>query len=270
MWKRVLAAIAALVLGLVGVVLVIAYANRADERALAGMETVEVLVARETVPEGLTGADVADYVEAKKVPLAFVAEGALDDLRDVSDLVLTAELNPGEQLTNARFATPEETRARGTFQLPEEAKKLHQVTVPLSKPRALGGDIAPGDTVGVFMSFDVSEADGYVLGSDGRVRRQETSDDASGACSMSITHIGLHKVLVVRVDGGAVPSGDEEQKAENEVLVTLALEAPDAEQLVFALEFGEVWLSLEPEDASEDGTGPVVVTVPDEARNVFE
>jgi pilus assembly protein CpaB len=38
------------------------------------------------------------------------------------------------------------------------------------------------------------------------------------------------------------------------VLVTLALTAPDAEQLVWGMENGSVWLSAEPTDATEDGT----------------
>ncbi|TQM96424.1 hypothetical protein FB476_1292 [Ornithinimicrobium humiphilum] len=57
------------------------------------------------------------------------------------------------------------------------------------------------------------------------------------------------------------------------MLVTLALAAADAEKLVYAMEFGTVWLSLEPESASEDDTKVVVTLMPrraSELRDVFE
>jgi pilus assembly protein CpaB len=38
------------------------------------------------------------------------------------------------------------------------------------------------------------------------------------------------------------------------LLVTLALSAADAEKIVFAAEFGSIWLSHEPSTADESGT----------------
>lgn len=52
--------------------------------------------------------------------------------------------------------------------------------------------------------------------------------------------------------------------------MTLALSAPDAEKLVFGMEWGTVWLSYEPEDANEDGTDIVVLTPQTDVRDVFE
>ena len=39
------------------------------------------------------------------------------------------------------------------------------------------------------------------------------------------------------------------------ITVTLALEAPGAEKLAFALEFGKVWLAVMPDGAKVDNTG---------------
>ncbi len=38
------------------------------------------------------------------------------------------------------------------------------------------------------------------------------------------------------------------------LLVTLAVDAPSVERIVFAAEFGLIWLTVEPADAPEDGT----------------
>lgn len=280
MIRRVVAALAAVILAAVGVVLVVSYANRADERALEGMETTEVLVALEHISAGTEAVALEDRVELRPVPQAFVVDGAVTDLQDLEGQVTTAELAEGEQLHRARFATPEELRARGDVELPDEAADLHQVTVALDRARALGGNVTAGDTVGVFMSFDISGTEGYVLLPDGTIVREEADEDAEGTAApeggaqVTTTHLTLHKVLVARVEGGYVAAQgdteDEGQGAQDSVDVTLALEAPEAEQLVYAMEFGSVWLSFEPETADEDGTGVVVVTIPNEARNVYQ
>lgn len=274
-----MAAALAIVLAAVGILLVVRYANGADARALAGMETQPVLVAAEPIAQGTAVEEFGKSVTLQDVPKSFLAQGAVSDLADVEGFVLTADVGAGEQIVRGRLATPEQMRARGQVELPEDAADLHQVTVALDKARALGGNIVPGDRVGVFMSFDLEEARGYQLRSDGSVERsvstgeEETSGGDGG--SISTTHLTLHKVLVARVEGGYVApaSGDEEDKgsqAQNSINVTLALDAEKAERLVFAMEFGTVWLSLEPENADEDGTGVVVATVPDKARNIYE
>lgn len=281
MWKRLIAAVVALVLAAVGVTLVLRYANQADERALEGLETQDVLVAVSPLAEGTPVEEFGDAVEVRQVPRDYVVEGAVTSLEDLEGNILVSALASGEQLQRARLATPGEVRATGSFELPEEAEDLHQVTVALEKPRALGGNITPGDTVGVFMSFTAEGQSDYVLHDDGTLEYspQPEGEDSGGAgdTTISTTHLTLHKVLVVRVEGGYVappPSEDDEEasaeEAENTVNVTLAVEAGDAERLVYAMEFGTVWLSLEPEGADEDGTGIVVSTIPAEARNVYQ
>lgn len=253
MIRRIIAAVAALLLATLGGFLVISYANAADRRALADLETVDVLVASEALVRGTTIADASQHVRVEQVPAKFVVEGAVSRLSDLEGRVLSADVAAGEQLVLTRWATPEELRSRQEFSLPDEAASLHQVTINLSRTRALGGNIAPGDTVGVFVSLE-----------------------PEGEDAPSMTHLTLHKVLVVRVEGGAVepPLGQEgaakDEGAGDGVQVTLALAAKDAETLVFAMEWGSVWLSYEPEDADERGTDVVVATIPDDVRDVFE
>jgi pilus assembly protein CpaB len=278
--KRIIAAVAAIVLAVVAAVLVMGYASRADERALADMETVEVLVTKEQIPKGTPAEQLGDLVEFRNVPVQFLVDGAADDLNDLKGLA-HSELAGGEQITTADFITEEALRAEGDFDLPEDAKDLHQVTVPLDNPRALGGNIAPGDTVGVFISIEASNADPEDVvernAEQGSSETDGTGSEEDAADSVSMTHLALHKVLVVRVEGGYVAppaagegSAEEVKGPEDVIHVTLALDAHDAETLVFGMEWGTVWLSLEPEDASEEGTEVVVVTIPNQWRDVYE
>jgi pilus assembly protein CpaB len=280
----VLAAVLALVLALVGILLVINYANRADERALQGMETDNVYVAIQAIEEGTPSVGLAELVETRAVPVQFQEPGAVTDLADVAGQVLVSDLLAGEQLQTAHFATAEELRGQGEFDLPEEAQDLHQVTIPLDNPRALGGAIAAGDTVGVFGSFQVQSEDEYVLDAEGNVERvpegQSEDNTGEGVGDFSLTDLLIHKALVVRVEGGYVapPPGlgaeDDEGDAEggpaDTIHVTLALGADDAGGVIYAMEFGSLWLTLEPETASDEETRTVVITVPERARNVVE
>jgi pilus assembly protein CpaB len=203
----------------------------------------------------------------------------------VAGQVAVTDIVAGEQLQQARFATADELRGRGSFQLPEDAQNLHQITVPLPTARALGGDIAPGDTVGVFISLDAEFNNDLYVDESGNVQfgdqaDSSTDDGESGdnSASLSLTKLVLEKVLVTRVQGGFVPSStpseDEEGEAEsepaNEIQVTLALEGGHAEQLVYGMEFGTVWLSYEPDTAEEDDEDVKVVQLPDRVGNVLE
>jgi pilus assembly protein CpaB len=283
--RRVIAAVAAILLAVVGFVLVLNYANRADERAMEGMETDEVLFAAETIPQGTSVEDLGDYVETRAVPRSFLVSEPVTDLNELAGRVAITDIVAGEQLQQARFATADELRGRGSFQLPEDAQNLHQITVPVPTARALGGDIAPGDTVGVFISLDAEFNNDLYVDENGNVQFTDQADSSTddgessdNSTSLSLTKLVLEKVLVTRVQGGFVPSStpsdEEEDEGDSEpadqILVTLALEGGQAEQLVYGMEFGTVWLSYEPDTAEEDDDDVKVVQLPDRVGNVLE
>jgi pilus assembly protein CpaB len=82
------------------------------------------------------------------------------------------------------------------------------------------------------------------------------------------THAVLHKVLVTQVQGAPAPvdpaakqdpatasSGTAAPSAS--LMVTLAVTAAQAEAVVFGVEHGTIWLSLEPDGAQTGGTDVV-------------
>ncbi|WP_097186553.1 Flp pilus assembly protein CpaB [Ornithinimicrobium cerasi] len=283
----------AVILAAVGIFLVLRYAQNADQRALEGMETDLVYVALEPIAAGTLASELGTRVEAREIPRRFQVAGALDNLAELDGRLALNDIAVGEQLQEDSWLTPDELRTRGTFEVPEEAQDLHQVTVPLGTARALGGNIAPGDTVGVFMSFDATFERGLYVDSDGQVRwledgasaesAEEGGGESSGSLSISLTKLAIEKVLVVGVRGGYVPpstpttsvDGDESEAEEDsgpseQVLVTLALTGDDAERLVYAMEFGQVWLSYEPDTAEPDDDDVKVVQLPEEAGDVLQ
>jgi pilus assembly protein CpaB len=240
--RRLLAATAALLLAATGTVVLLAYVRGADARALAGTRTVDVLVVDQPVPEGTPGEELADLVRTERLPAKAAVPGVVSELDELDGRVATVDLQPGEQLLAARFASPEDLTVPGTVAPPEGAA---EVSVLLEPQRAVGGRLAAGDTVGVHVSLD----------------------------EPMTTHVVLNRVLVTQVQGAPAPATDGEgtETASSggaapsaSLMVTLGLPPEQAEAVVFGMEHGTVWLSLEPEGV--DITGTEVIT-PD---NVYD
>jgi pilus assembly protein CpaB len=237
--RRLLAATAALLLAATGTVVLLAHVRGADARALAGTRTVDVLVVDRPVPEGTPGEELADLVRTERLPAKAAVPGVVTDLDELAGRVAPIDLQPGEQLLAARVAAPEDLTVPGTVAPPDGAS---EVSILLEPQRAVGGRLAAGDTVGVHVSLD------------GR------------------THVLLSRVLVTQVQGAPspVPDGRTTDTAaagaapSASLMVTLGLRPEAAEAVVFAMEHGTVWLSLEPEGV--DPTGTEVVT----PENVYE
>ena len=233
MRRRLLAASAALVLLLVGTVVLVAYVRGADARALAGTRTVQVLVADQPIPAGTTGADLEGLVRTDTLPEKAALAGRVTDLAKLDGKVATVDIEPGEQLLAGRFAAPESLAAPGTVAAPAGKSEL---SVLLEPQRVIGGRLHAGDAVGVYVSMKDPQAR---------------------------THVVLHHVLVTQVQGAPTPpegeSGDPATASSgsaptSSLMVTLAVTASEAEAVVFGVEHGTLWLSLEPEDATTSGT----------------
>ena len=230
MRRRLLAALAALVLAALGAVVLLAYVRGADDRALAGLQTVDVLVVDRPVAEGTPGEELAELVRTERLPARAAVPGAVTDLDELAGRVATVDLQPGEQLLAARFAAPEDLSVPGTVAPPEGAA---EVSLLLEPQRAVGGRLAAGDTVGVHLSLDGQ------------------------------TDVVLSRVLVTQVQGApvAVADGEGTDTASSggaapsaSLMVTLGLRPEQAEAVVFGMEHGTVWLSLEPEGVDTSGT----------------
>lgn len=237
MIRRIVVALVALLIAAVGGALTYLYAAGADARAMARLDPVQVLVVAEPIEAGTAAEEIVRSVSVSELPSAAVAPGAVTDLSEVAGLLVSADLQPGEQLLSSRFVAPE--AVQGEVEIPLD---LHQLSIQLEQQRVIGGELRAGDTVAIFVSGSVSGS---------------TEDGEEAEADM--TRLLLHKVLVTAVHGAAAVTTDEngepvEEAAADSIMVTLALSAADAELVVFGQEFGSVWLSLEGEDVPEGGT----------------
>ncbi len=281
MKRQVIGITIAVVLAVVGTFALIAYVRSAKDDAVAGEQLAQVYVVSDDIAKGTPVADMTDVVTLTDVPERLVAPDAVTDLTTLDDtFVASVDLQRGEQLLENRLVDP---RTLVRVDVPDG---LQEITIALSPERAVGGELFAGDTVGVLFSFDPFQTSASGAPVDPATDpAAPVTTVAAPTMTPNTTHFTLHKVLVTAIQFSRV---DTERAAEvqsngestattldpsvaeapaAQLLITLAVSAPEAEQLVFASEFGFIWLTAEGPDATEEGTriltlDGVYVTVP--------
>lgn len=219
--KRLIGIVASVLLAAVGTGLLVAYVRSAADGAAEGPKTVGVLVVSATIPKGTRAEEIGASVRMEQVPEAVVTKEALASTGSLAGKVAAVDLLAGEQLVSSRFSSPAD--AQGV------APGMLQVTVAVDAVRAMGGQVRKGDSVAVTLSFEEPQT----------------------------THLVLHKVRVtdVRTETGVAVVGPAAGPAPvGKLLITLAVDGPSLERVVFGAEYGRLWLAWEPKDANEGGT----------------
>jgi pilus assembly protein CpaB len=234
--------VAAVLCAIIGTTSLVGYVNSAKDKAQAREALTNVYVVDKLVPKGSDAATIKASISTDQVPKRLVQPGAVTHLKDVKAGEIAAEdLQPGDQLVAARLAKKN--------QVDQVVQGTVQVSAQLTPERAVGGTIAKGDTVGVYLSFDSSGAN------------TAGASTAAPASATSTTHLEFQKVLVTDVQTTSQPVQPDSnnksgvaQVTGSEYIVTLALTPAQSERFVFATEFGHVWLSNEPATVTDDGT----------------
>ena len=109
MKTRLIAGIVAVVLAAVGSVVLVSYVRGADARAMAGLETVDVLVAADAIPQGRSASDLDKLVETKQLPANVALPNRVTNLDQLAGEVALVGVDPGEQLLESKFGAPPNT-----------------------------------------------------------------------------------------------------------------------------------------------------------------
>lgn len=241
MKSRLLAGTAAIALAIVGALLIIFYAQGADQRAMATMEPVNVLVVKAAIPAGTPVKEMAESLALEQVPAAGVADTALKTLDNSAGTASAVDLVPGEQLLAERLVAPEQVKRDGAVEVPAG---FQEVSFEVEPKRVVGGRIEVGDHVGFFLSFEKGAF---------KARPEDET-----------TQLTVHKALVTAIQR-APQTEPAEKPAEGEpnpqdttlpvgsLMLTVAVNDVDAGKIVFASEFGRIWLTKEPLDAQDNG-----------------
>jgi len=232
MGRRVIAVLAAVLVGLIGVGAVLVYAMGADSRAVAGQQPQTVFVAQERIPSGTTAADAVSrgLMVQTKIAAIGVPAGALTKVDATNGkLMAITDIGAGEFVVASRFGKA--PTGQKAIQVPDGQVA---VSVSLSDPGKVGSFVTPGSHIVVY--------DTFVPG-------------ASGATSSGTkqTRVLLPDALVIAVgttplspgaNANVTAPGGQGQASSTAALVTVALPPDAAARLVHGIQTGTLYAAL--------------------------
>ena len=249
MKRRLVIIVLALILAAVGTSGVLAYARGANARAIAGMKAVSVLVAQKTIPAGTAagGALHGGLLASQTLPASSVPANALSTITpDMSLLVLSTDLQPGQLLLRPMLVTPAQTTSG--LAIPTGMMAL---TLSFCLPEVVAGAVQAGAQVAVFDTVGFSSAGTITAGPGCTGAHTQVTGTVK-------TRVVLTRVLVLSVGtapaGGTTSTSTTSSSALNGssspssgqagTLVTLAVTQAQAEQLIQMTESGMPYLAL--------------------------
>jgi pilus assembly protein CpaB len=143
----------AVALAVLAAMIVSFYVKQQKDNLQQGQTLTAVFVAKEDIPAGTAGADLAGKLSRVEVAKDAVAPGAIVRPEDLEGKVTTERIYANEQITLLRFANPTEQGIRaqltGTLRAIQVAGDEHQL---------LAGTLRDGDRVDVVGSWNVPES----------------------------------------------------------------------------------------------------------------
>lgn len=223
-----------------------------------GGDTVPVLVAKKAIPQGAIGGEIGDSVEVRQVPAATRSSDALVSLGELADRTTTIAISPEQQLRSAFFR--QRTQRGEAIKVPE-GKQAVPLTIPFSQ--AGGGYVGPGDRVNIYALLAKQAGnvvvplcgDGVCPGPDGRNPVASTQLVMSNVEVLDISReIAPATVTSVAPASGSVSRVGGDLKSEN-VLMLMALDANQAEKMIFLVAYTELYVTLVPKGQPDSTTG---------------
>jgi len=241
--RRVLTVALAVLLALIGIVAVLAYVHKANERAIQGLKTVTVLAASQPIPAGTTvsAALSGHMLTSEKMPVSSVPSGYINKVtHDISHLVTSSAMQPGQILVTLLLVPA--GQATGTLAVP--VGKI-AVSVELCLAADVAGYVQQGTHVVLFETYASGSSQSLQQSCD--ATRQVQGD------AKVYTRIVLPDVQVLSVTQGPGSSqgGDTVQVnsagspgSQGAVFVTLAVTPAQAQRLIMVSQAGLPYLAM--------------------------
>ena len=247
MKSRGVVVVLALILATIATAGVFLYSQGVKQDAIKGGDLRDVIVSKVDIAANTEMDELiaADQFELLQVPVDAVVDGAVTDLAQLRGQRNTAFILAGEQIPISRVESGE--IPGGVLGIPEG----HQaISVSLDAPRAIAGALAGGDNVTIYATFEgvkinLVQKDFLKSLQAGNVGGLQSQGELP---SFDTTVVLAPEVEVLRVTRTTDPAAEdaqaEQQATQGAVSVTLAFLPDEAQRFVFAMELGQVYLSL--------------------------
>jgi pilus assembly protein CpaB len=236
--RRTILLLAAALVAALGTALVFLYVKGADNRAEDRFATVEVLRAVAPIEKGES---IDDAATSGKLALQPVAKNDLlqnhqTGTEELSGLVATTTIYPGEQIVSEKFGPAAEAlAAKSELDVPEGDIAI---SVNLTDPGRVAGFINPGSEVTVFFTGTPGSGIGF-----------------SRMLLPQVTVLGVGSTTTT-TKTTTTAEGEQTTAEIPQTLLTLAVSKEEAEKVAFAVANGEVVLGLRtPDSTVKSGPG---------------
>ena len=243
MQSRVLAILVAVVLALVATAALVVYVNGADRRAISDQEPVKVWVAKKAIKAGTSGLNAANGLIAQvEMPKKNAVPGGVLSLSQIQNKFAAVDIVEDEQLLLSRWVGSDAVTGRRLLPVPEKHQAL---SIGVELTRQVAGFVTPGDPVSLVVSLARKNAAGKDV---------DTSEFLLK--NVQVLAVGTTALTTAGSQGGG---GRVNQGKGSQTLtaVTLAIRDEDVPRVVYAAEYGSIYLTLMPPNAEPPDVGPV-------------
>ena len=207
-------------LSLITATSVFVYTNGFESRIRSELKLVPTLMARQTIPVGMTlsSAFSSGLIEIREVARQTLPTQSISTVNDTNGaLVVLHEVQPGQFITTAYFG--ERAENTSVLQIPQGSLA---VTVTIGEPEKVATFLQPGSEVAIFV----------------------TVDSNSGSGNTKITKVLFTKVKVLAIGNQSVASDLNQAPATSSNLITLAVTPAQAIKLIHAVRTQNLYFAL--------------------------
>ena len=232
MSRRTIALVLAVALAALATIALISYIRGLEDKAFQGTETVEVFVAKQDIPAGVSGdtASQQGLILRTTVPAKVRPDGAITSIEQISGHLAAVQIYKDEIIVQQRFVLPG-AAVKGVLPIPPGKQA---VSIAIAGAPAVSGFVQPGDQVSLIVQTTSNLVPGNRKGG-------------------SFVHYVMQNLDVIAVGSRIVStsttaSNAQAQQAEQGAGVfTFAVTPAQAEQIIFASLNTTMYFTLLPE-----------------------
>jgi pilus assembly protein CpaB len=147
--RRIVAVTLAALLAVLGIVAVLAYVGKANQRAMDGIKPASVLVAKQAIPAGTPISQARALLTSHQIPASLVPSDAVRSIsQDIADRVINVNIPQGQMLLQ-EMLVPKSVRT-GSLVIPTGELA---VSIQLCLAGDVAGYVKPGNQVAVYNTY---------------------------------------------------------------------------------------------------------------------
>ena len=149
--RRTVILIGAIVVGVLAAFATLRYVSGVEDKAQENAKQVPILVATDTIPEGMSVAEASSLglIAQAEIAQSNVPVDAVDSTDQLGNKVAVVDISARTPITNSLWITRDQALVTNSERVPEG---MVAVTVSVDQVRGVAGLIVPGDRVNMMVT----------------------------------------------------------------------------------------------------------------------